>query len=532
MKSPRRSQLPLLLLSVSSIASVRLKVGLEIHVELATRTKMFSRAGNPANPIVALSEPNTLIDATVLALPGSLPVLNVAAIEMAVRVGLALNCRIAGVTRWDRKNYFYPDLPKAYQISQYDQPLCADGWVDLPPLDAAGRFVDAGEPTRIGIIRAHLEEDAGKLLHEAPGGGEIDGTLIDLNRAGTPLLEIVTAPDFEHVDHVVAFARLLRQICRYLAVTEGDMQKGHMRFEPNINTILTLNDGRTVAAPVSEVKNLNSFKSLRAAIEHELAEQPRRWEIDGLEHGPGMKRTLGWDDRRMVTLVQREKEDAPDYRYFADPDIPPLQIDPSWVADLRASIPDLPAARALRYMREYAIGAAEAAALIESREESDFFAAAVTSAAALGLPYAQAGKTVANLVLQSGARRANERGLALHRLGIAPRQAAEIAALRAAGEISAASADELFGLLCDPSYSRASASSLAEARGMLIVRDDAAIDRWCDEAVAAHPKAADDVRAGKMQAIGRLVGDVMQRASGQADAAEVRRRLIARLGAQ
>jgi aspartyl-tRNA(Asn)/glutamyl-tRNA(Gln) amidotransferase subunit B len=269
-----------------AIHSVKLKVGLEVHVELATRTKMFSRCPSPAHPEYDGAAPNTLIDPVVLALPGALPVMNREAVQMAMMVGLALNCSIAQRTKWDRKSYFYPDLPKGYQISQYDLPLCFDGIVSVPAIDDKG-FVAEGEAKQIGIIRAHLEEDAGKLLHEAPGGHAIDFSIVDWNRAGTPLLEIVTQPDFETADQVVSFARMLRNICRFLGVTEGIMQKGHMRFEPNINLILTLEGGKTVATPITEVKNLNSFKSLRGAIEYELTEQPRRWVEDQREMGRG-----------------------------------------------------------------------------------------------------------------------------------------------------------------------------------------------------------------------------------------------------
>lgn len=515
---------------MAAIVSVALKVGLEIHVELATRSKVFSRAGNPAHVDHEQAPPNTLIDPVVLGLPGSLPVVNYAAVEMAMLVGLALNCRVAEVTRWDRKNYFYPDLPKAYQISQYDLPVCFDGAVDMPALDADGRFTLDGTPTRIGIIRAHLEEDAGKLLHEAPGGGPIDGTLVDLNRAGTPLLEIVTQPDFADVETVVAFARMLRSTCRFLGVTEGDMQKGHMRFEPNINTILTLDDGRTIQTPIVEVKNLNSFRSLRGAIEYEHAAQPQRWIDTGMQRAPGTKRTRGWDDRRMMTVEQREKEDAHDYRYFPDPDLPPLAISRSWVERVMASLPTLPTDRMLAYIREYALGPKEAGALVEEREVCEFFEACVDETVGRSIERHHAGKIVANLLLQSGARRANERGTSMHRLGITARAVGGIAAMRATGEIAAASADELFGLMCLPEHSADDPGVLAEARGMRIMRDEGAIDAWCEEAIAMHPQAAEDVRSGKMQAIGRLIGEVMKRSSGQADAADVRKRLLKRLG--
>ena len=529
---------------MASIASVRLKVGLEVHVELATRSKMFSRAPNPAHPEFDGAAPNSLIDPTVLGLPGALPVMNKAAVEMAMMVGLALGCRVAEFTKWDRKGYFYPDLPKGYQISQYDLPLCFDGQVDVPAVDEKGFVIPDAEPRRIGIIRAHLEEDAGKLLHEAPGGGTgaaIDFSIVDLNRAGTPLLEIVTQPDFDAVDQVVAFAKMLRNICRFLGVSEGVMQKGHMRFEPNINTILTLDDGRTVTTPIVEIKNLNSFKALKGAIEFELADQPRRWAQDGRVMAAGSKTTRGWDDGGGVTFVQREKEDAPEYRYFPDPDLLPVVVSADRRDGVRSRIPELPPARLARYVKEYALPVKDAAALTDERDLCLFYERAIDEMVPLGIERARAGKVAANFVLQAGAKRANERGVEVHALGITPRAIAQIAKLREDGRIGSNAADELFGVLCEEARQRdgetarqgeeTDVEAVARERGLLIVRDDAALDRWCDEAIAANAQAAADVRAGKMQAVGRLVGAVMKLGGGSADAKAVRERLVAKLNA-
>ncbi|HVP73420.1 MAG TPA: hypothetical protein VMS30_06745, partial [Phycisphaerales bacterium] len=249
---------------MTAVASARLKIGMEVHVELATRTRLFSRTASVAHRDHFDAPPNSLIDPVILGLPGALPVMNRAAVEQAMLVGLALNCQIARHSRWDRKNYFYPDLPKGYQISQYDLPLCFDGEIDVHLGGAEG-----GAMRKVGIIRAHLEEDAGKLGHELPGGARYDGSLVDYNRAGTPLLEIVSAPDLTSADEAVAYAQELRTLCRFLGVSEAIMQRGHMRFEPNINVIIDTRDGREFATPVVEVKNLNSFKSLHGAIEFE-----------------------------------------------------------------------------------------------------------------------------------------------------------------------------------------------------------------------------------------------------------------------
>ncbi len=522
------------------VMSVRPKIGMEIHVELATRTKMFSRVPNPAHIANWDASPNTLIDPTIIALPGSLPVMNKAAVEMSMMVGLALNCEISPLSRWDRKSYFYPDLPKAYQISQYDLPLCFDGSIDVPASDAQG-FPDLSRPsTRIGILRAHLEEDAGKLLHEEPGGRSIDGSIIDYNRAGTPLLEIVTQPDFTSADEVVLFARMLRNICRFLGVTEGVMQKGHMRFEPNINCVLTLEDGRTIATPITEVKNLNSFKAVKGAIEFELAEQPRRWHQDGRVFGAGTKTTRGWDDARNATTLQREKEEANDYRYFPDPDLPPVAVNAEWKAQARARVPELPMLRFKRYTSEYALGVKEAFALTEERDTCFLYEACIESMVALGIERLRAGKVAANFILQSAAKRANEQKVEIHELGLSPTHIASIAKLREDGKLNNQSQDELFGLLLEP-VARASATephavlahveSLAQHRGFLIVRDDAAMDGWINQTLAANPKVADDVRSGKVQAVGRLVGEVMKLAGGTADAKTVREAILKKLGA-
>ncbi|MCA9310181.1 MAG: Asp-tRNA(Asn)/Glu-tRNA(Gln) amidotransferase subunit GatB [Phycisphaerales bacterium] len=502
------------------ITSTSLIVGLEIHVELATRTRMFSRVASMAAPGAPDPEPNTLIDPVVLGLPGALPVLNRHAIELSIRMGLALGCTIATTTRWDRKGYFYPDLPKGYQISQYDQPLCGEGHFTIPLPD--------GTTHPIRIIRAHLEEDAGKLLHELPGGIAIDHSIVDLNRAGTPLLEIVTAPDFTSADQVEAFARLLRATARFLGVSEGVMQKGHMRFEPNINCELTLSDGRAVRTPVVEVKNLNSFKAVREAIEYELREQPRRWQQDGLEMGAGMKSTRGWDDQRRATFLQREKEDAHDYRYFPDPDLLPVTIDPARVEDMKAELPELPHTRAARYHRDYGLGPREAEALVEERAVCEYFEACTDAAATTGLPPGEAGKAAANIVLQVGLRLANERGVLVSDLGATPAQVAGIIALRHAGEVGSTAADTLFETLCE---SEDTAAAAADRLGLRQVRDQGALASWVDAIIAdpAHAQAVADVRAGKMAAVGRLIGGVMALSAGQADARAVRELLLAKL---
>jgi aspartyl-tRNA(Asn)/glutamyl-tRNA(Gln) amidotransferase subunit B len=498
----------------AEVVHARLMVGLEIHIELATRSKMFTRVTSPGHPDAYDREPNALVDPVVAALPGTLPVMNRRAVEMSMQVGLALGCTVARRSKWDRKNYYYPDLPKGYQISQYDEPLCHGGRFALPLPDGSVRD--------IGIIRAHLEEDTGKLGHELPGGVRYEGSLVDLNRAGTPLLEVVTAPDFTSAAEVVAFAQELRSLCRFLGVTEGVMQKGHMRFEPNINLVLSLADGSEVRTPVVEVKNLNSFKALRGAIEFEEREQVARWRADGRVMGPGTKSTRGWDDDRAVTVLQREKEDAHDYRYFPDPDLVPVVVDEPWLDRVRASIPELPASRRARFVSEWGLERKDAEALVEDRGSCEFLEECVTRMG--GSP--KAGYAAGKFVLNQLAKRANELGCTIARAGLSPAQVAGILSLREAGAIGAQSIDALVAAVAGTDDDPRDAASRA---GLIVEHDAAALDGWVDQAIAANPQAAADVRAGKAAAVGRIVGAAMKLAGGKADAKMVSERILARI---
>ena len=509
-------------LTRNDISFTRLLVGLEIHVELSTRSKMFTRVANPACPGLEAPEPNTLVDPVVAALPGTLPVLNRRAVEMSVMVGMALECSISPHSKWDRKNYSYPDLPKGYQISQFDLPLCFDGVLKIssnsPTSDEGHR--------KIGITRAHLEEDTGKLGHELPGGGVHTGSLLDLNRAGTPLLEIVTEPDFDCADDVVTFARELRSICRFLGVTQGDMQRGHMRFEPNINVIINTHDGREYRTPVVEVKNLNSFKSVHAAIEFEHGRQIEEFIETGREMGMGMKSTRGWNDQRLVTVLQREKEDAHDYRYFPDPDLIPVEIDEEWQARIRAELPELPASRKSRYEHSFGLSQDDSRLLVDEREVALLFERAVGQSVEGGLAAKDAAQEASKLILNQLSRRANEMKVSIHKAGIDSRHLAEVVELRLSGELGAQSVEPLFEFI---SGGGEGARALAEAHGLLVVRDESAVEGWIEDAIAAQPKAAEDVAAGKDAAIGRLVGHVMKISAGQADAGEISKRLFLRL---
>ncbi len=504
----------------ATIERVVPKIGMEVHVELATRTKMFSRVPSPAAAGSAGLEeasPNSLIDPVTLGLPGALPVPNERAVELSIRVGLALGCEIARRTQWDRKSYFYPDLPKGYQTSQLDHPVCGPGLVTVPATQET-------DPFDIRITRAHLEEDAGKLSHELPGGVKTDFSIADYNRAGTPLLEIVTEPDFTSAEQCVAFAKWLRDVCRAMGATEGVMQRGHMRFEPNINATLELAGGESIVTPIVEVKNLNSFRAVAGAIDYELRAQGERWVEAGQEMGPGAKSTRGWDDDKCRTFLQRTKEDAHDYRYFPCPDLMPVEIDPALVATIRDALPELPAQRAARYRETLGLGWKEASALTEEPATSGFADACIRAAG----EDVKAQTAAANLVLQSGFKRANESGESVETLGVTPEQIGGIALMRAQGTLSAQAADAVFESL---RVSDESPEDVSSRLGLVTVSDDGALSTWVDETLADPKNAAsvEDVRAGKVAAVGRLMGGVMQRSGGQADAKRVREMILERL---
>ena len=480
-------------------------VGMEIHVELATRTKMWTAAANVAHADSYDAAPNTLLDPVVIGMPGTLPVMNRRAVEMAMRVGLALGCTIARRSKWDRKSYYYPDLPKNYQISQYDQPLCHSGALTL---DSSGGASPGARTIR--ITRAHLEEDAGKLLHEAPGGGAIEHSIVDLNRAGTPLLEIVTEPDLRSADEAVAFATALRDLCRHLGVTEGIMQRGHMRFEPNINVHIEY-EGKIHKTPIVEIKNLNSFRALHGAITFEYERQIDEWLRTGVTLKPGLKSTRGWDDVRNETFLQREKEEAQDYRYFPDPDLVEVVVDDAWLAQVQAEVGELPAAKRMRFLGEWGLDARQVEQILSEPATTRFYEA-VTGA---GVDPRRA----AALVLNQAAKRANERGVAVDRLGITAAQAAGVLQLQDADKIGSSAAAELFNALCDAADPSLAPAAVADQRGLLQVSDTGALDGYVSQVLAdpRNAKAVEDLRQGKDKAIGALMGQIMKLSKGQAN---------------
>jgi aspartyl-tRNA(Asn)/glutamyl-tRNA(Gln) amidotransferase subunit B len=483
--------------------SYKVLVGLEIHVQLATKSKMFTGAANGFG-----GEPNSQVDEVVLGLPGVLPVMNKKAVEYAMKVGLALGCKIAKHTKWDRKSYYYPDLPKNYQISQYDLPLCYEGSFEIPGED--------GNPVRVRVRRAHLEEDAGKLLHEAPGGYAIDWSIVDLNRAGTPLLEIVTEPDLTTPKQVAAFGQELQKLVQFLGVSEGQMQMGHMRFEPNINVHITDQDGAVHKTAITEIKNLNSFSVLERATAYEIQRQIRQWEETG---ELGRKSTYGWDEPSESTFHQRDKEEANDYRYFPDPDLVPVEPSDEWVAEIKGQIGELPAARRKRYVGALGLSEKDAAILAGDREIGDFFEQVIAGGA-------EAKR--ASTLMEALREMSNEKSVPLMKLGVKPVRVAEIAALVVGGKV-AASKETAKKIIDALAQSDRPAEQAAADLGLIQSTDTGAIDAAIDALIAQNPKSLQDYKGGKLTALGSLVGMVMKSGKGL-NAKLVQEQLKKRLG--
>jgi aspartyl-tRNA(Asn)/glutamyl-tRNA(Gln) amidotransferase subunit B len=478
-------------------------IGLETHVELGTRTKMFCGCTT-----VFGGEPNSQVCPVCLGLPGSLPVVNRMAIEYAIRIGLALNCSIASWCRFARKNYFYPDMPKDFQISQYDEPLCTNGWLDIS--------VD-GEVVRVGIERVHLEEDTGKSLHVGGATGRIHGadySLVDYNRAGIPLVEIVTKPiegtGAAAPEVARAYVTELRDLVRALGVSDVRMEEGSLRCD--VNTSLAPR-GSDRWGTRTETKNVNSLRSVERSVRFEIERQAAVLDAGGRV----IQETRHFHEDTGSTTSGRSKEEAQDYRYFPEPDLVPVAPSDEWVAQIRAALPEPPAARRARLQAEWGLSDADMAAL--NAEALDLVAETV----AAGASPADARKWW----LQELARRANETGTELARLAITPAQVARIADLVATGTLNDRLARDVIDAVLagegDP-------DQVVAARGLAVVSDEGALTAAADEAIAANPDVADKVRDGKVAAVGPLVGAVMRATGGKADAARVRELILERLG--
>jgi len=478
-------------------------VGLEIHVQLCTKSKIFC-----ACAVEFGRKPNSRVCPVCLGMPGVLPVMNKQAFEYAVLVGLALNCEIAKFTKWDRKSYYYPDLPKNYQISQYDLPLSTNGYIEIP--------LESGRSKSIRIIRAHLEEDAGKNVHTAGNFSQVD-----LNRTGTPLLEIVTEPDMNSAAEVRALAAELQRMVRFLGVSQGDMQKGHMRFEPNINLIIT-KDGAEYKTPIVEIKNLNSFRALERSVDYEEQRQLDEFLETGRVMEMGNKTTRGWDDEREVTVLQREKEEAHDYRYFPEPDLVPVELSEKWLQEIRGRLCELPIKRQLRYVNEYGLSDYDAGVLTAERSTSDLFDEAVKAGAEP--------KRICNLLTQTGLKIANEKGCSVGDLGLRSKSLAQLAGMIEVDTISVSSSVPIFEAMVQTGKGPA---VLAEELSLIQKSDAGELESVVDQVLAENSQAVEDVTGGgkkSKKARGFLLGQVMQKTKGQANPKVVSEILAKKLG--
>jgi len=440
-------------------------------------------------------EANSRVCPVCLGMPGVLPVMNKHAFEYAMLTALALNCEISRFTKWDRKSYYYPDLPKNYQISQYDLPMSRNGFIEIA--------LEGGLTKKIRIIRVHLEEDAGKNLHSAKGFSQVD-----LNRAGAPLLEIVTEPDMNSPEEVRALAVELQRIVRHLGVSEADMQKGHMRFEPNINLVID-KDGKDCKTPIVEVKNLNSFRALERSVAYEIARQLDEFAETGLVMEIGNKTTRGWDDANEITVLQREKEEAHDYRYFPDPDLVPVEVSDQWLEQIRSRLCELPIKKQMRYVSDYGLSDYDAGVLTAERAMADFFEEVVKDG---GEP-----KRVCNLLTQTGLKLANEKGCSVAELGIKPKDMAELAKMVEDGQVSATASTTIFEKIVETAKSPI---QIAEEFNLVQKSDAGELGKIVEQVLKDNPQAVDDVKSGgkkSKKARGFLLGQVMQKTGGRAN---------------
>jgi aspartyl-tRNA(Asn)/glutamyl-tRNA(Gln) amidotransferase subunit B len=480
-----------------SAADFQVVLGLEVHAQLLTRSKIFCGCTTAFG-----GEPNAHTCPVCLGMPGVLPALNRKVVELAVRTGLALGCEIRPRSIWARKNYFYPDLPKGYQVSQYEAPICAGGGVDIT--------VD-GVEKRIRLTRIHMEEDAGKNVHDVGGGSGVD-----LNRAGVPLLEIVSEPDLRSVDEAIEYLKALRAILVTLGVNDGNLEEGSFRCDANVSVMPR---GATRYGTRCEIKNMNSFRFLRQAIDFEFRRQVELVEAGGTVE----QETRLFDPQRGETRAMRSKEDAHDYRYFPEPDLPPVLVDDALVERLRAGLPELPRARAARYQRALGLSAYDAGILTVDREVADLFDATVERLG--GAP--EAAKKVANWLNGEGARLANETGLEPARWKLAPDALAALVRLVDAGTIGGPGAkavfDHLFREGGDP-------AEIVRAKGLAQVSDEAAIEAVVDRVLAASPGEVERFRAGNAKLMGFFVGQVMKEMKGKGNPAVVNALLKRKLG--
>jgi aspartyl-tRNA(Asn)/glutamyl-tRNA(Gln) amidotransferase subunit B len=465
-------------------------IGIETHCELATATKMFC-----ACPAAFGAEPNTRVCPVCLGEPGSLPVVNARAVEYAARIGVALHCRIAERSQFHRKNYFYPDMPKNYQISQYDEPLCVDGWLDVD--------VD-GETRRIGITRVHMEEDTGKTLHVGATGRihGADYSLIDYNRAGIPLVEIVSEPDLRSADEARAYAEELRAVLLALGVSDAKLEEGSMRFDVNVSIRPV---GHADYGTKVELKNLNSLRSLHRAVDYE-AERQRRVLAGG---GELVQETRHWDEAAGRTEPMRSKEYATDYRYFPEPDLVPIEATADWVQRLRAALPELPAERRARLAEATGLPAKEVGWLVRDPEVLAYFQAVVGDG-----PAGRDPRVVAGWVMGELQRDLRELDHTMATNPVSPERLGELLDLVAAGTVSATAAKDV---LAEMFSSDASPATIVDRKGLAQISDTSELEAVVDRVVAANPDLVGKYRGGKRGVLGALVGQVMRETRGRAN---------------
>ncbi len=475
-------------------------IGLEVHAQIHTASKMFCPC--PVVEDTGDLAPNTYVCPVCTGMPGVLPVINRRAVEITILTGLALNCEINPTTVFARKNYFYPDLPKGYQISQLALPFAENGTLEIET--EAGR-------KRVGIDNVHLEEDAGKLYH-------VDGaSLVDFNRAGVPLIEIVTEPDLRSVEEVRAYATQLRAILVYLGVNSGDMEKGVMRFEASVSVRPV---GSGAMNPRHEIKNLNSFRALARAVDYEIAHQ-----IKVLENGGSVtQQTMGWNEERGVTHVQRSKEFAEDYRYFPEPDLPPLEISPEWVTQLRVQLPELPNAKRARFVADYGLSDYDASVLVADKATADYYEAAVAATGDTAAP-----KTVANWVTGELFRLMKEAGQKIDGIRVPPQALAELVGLVEDNTINTNTGKDV---LAEMFASGHSPRQIVEERGLAQVSDAAALEQVIAQVLDDNPEQVTKYLDGKVQIIGWLMGQVMRATRGKANPQMVQQLLQTQLEAR
>ena len=457
-------------------------IGLEVHAQLKTKSKIFAPDGTEFG-----KEPNTETCPITLGMPGVLPVLNKECVNMGIKTGLALNCEIPSRCKFDRKQYFYPDLPKGYQISQYDEPICVNGYIDI-------------KGKRIGITRAHLEEDAGKLVHAGSAGGIAGSSysLVDLNRAGTPLLEIVSEPDMRSSDEARAYMEELRNIVRYIGVCDGNLEEGSMRCDANISI---MPKGSKEFGTRAEIKNVNSFSALQRAIEYEIDRQIEIVE----EGGEVVQETRLWDDNSRETKSMRGKEDAHDYRYFPEPDLMPLEISREWVDEIRTSLPELPEAKRQRYM---GLGLSEydASVIVEQMGLALFFDKVLELGATP--------KIAVNFIMGEIAAYLKEEHIEISDTKLTPENLAELISLIEKKTISNNIGKQI---IIDMMKDGTKASEIVEKRGLSQISDEGAIKEICQKVVDSNPDNVEKYKSGKTQLLGFFVGQVMKETKGRAN---------------